>query len=457
MRKNDYLANEDVRAFVDWLVAGKLAAPFGESSAQAKGGPLRNLKICLNLHASRFVPGGMSEQLTGLEEVVSRYVWRSFQMQTGNWAETNQTVNGLSQALLEAMSQSNDAVALEACEAILRWGGNRNWNVGAWPFLSGLHDAGTLCNYFLECSAALNLNTADLTALPGAVQGMNAMLTKVHALQAGDGLPIYDSRVAAAIAALVELWRVSSGRSSVRDKEDSPLPDTLMFPATMKNRTVHRLFPQAIAPGLMFGGYAAVAGTWSSAKVRLGWILEEVLSRSPKLFTALVDGKAPTFAQRMRAFEAALFMVGYDIRCIGCSHGVVRGRASARQEGVGIRVNDPLSSVDIRQVMPLSGRGTSIQYRGSVAEGFEVVWGQTRFELTSDQMADIQSYFGGHQGIALGAMMDGGRLDGTFGQWLVDNGYSSRRFASPVAAILHSEGIVTGYEQARGIRLDFAE
>lgn len=64
------------------------------------------------------------------------------------------------------------------------------------------------------------------------IEEMNSMLTKVHAFFALDGLPIYNSRVAAAIATLIELWRTESGRIQ------QTLPDPLKFPALSKAHSV---------------------------------------------------------------------------------------------------------------------------------------------------------------------------------------------------------------------------
>lgn len=96
------------------------------------------------------------------------------------------------------------------------------------------------------------------------------MLTKVHALASSDGLPIYDSRVAVAIASLVELWRTA------RRTNGQPLPETLTFPAAYNSRTVRNdAFPAAVSPGVIGGANATVS--WASAKVRLGWLMEKFL------------------------------------------------------------------------------------------------------------------------------------------------------------------------------------
>jgi hypothetical protein len=214
----------------------------------------------------------------------------------------------LSHALRDAVHRDSNPDALDACRDILQWGGNRNWNTGAYPLLEARAAAGVLCQYLRDTGAAFALDTADVDAIVPPVALLNSMLTKVHAFYAEDGLPIYDSRVAAAIASLVEMWRVATG------KDGNPLPALLIFPATTASRTVRGLFPHANAPGVMAYGAPETAGQWASAKVRLGWIMESIQGRLPKLFAECCP--APSLADRMHAFEASLFMVGYEVRCL---------------------------------------------------------------------------------------------------------------------------------------------
>jgi hypothetical protein len=136
---------------------------------------------------------------------------------------------------------------------------------------------------------------------------MNSMLTKVHALASRDGLRIYDSRVAAAIASLVELWRRVQGRAG------EPQPLALAFPAIPSNRSVRSLFADAQSPGVLSYAPATAAATavaWCCANVRLGWLIAAVLEKAP----GLVAGEAAQ--DRMHAFEASLFMIGYDVDCL---------------------------------------------------------------------------------------------------------------------------------------------
>ena len=119
-----------------------------------------------------------------------------------------------------------------------------------------------------------------------------------------DGLPIYDSRVAAAIATLIELWRRDT------DRKSTSLPDILKFPATTSTRTVLDLFPDGKHPSVMVYGHADTVAQWSGAKVRLGWLIKAIILNG-NLFNQIDE------VLRMRAFEASLFMIGYDVTCLG--------------------------------------------------------------------------------------------------------------------------------------------
>lgn len=294
MNKQAFLVNPDVDDFLAWLARA-----------------LPRLKICLDIKRSNFVPSAPRVGVTGLESVLTHYTWKSHGMATGDWAETRARLTALAHALRDAVRRGSNPDALDVCRDILQWRGNRGWNRGAYPFLDARATAGVLCDYIGDMRAVFALDTTNMDALAPPVGLLNSMLTKVHALYAADGLPIYDSRVAAAIASLVEMWRVATGKSG------DPLPASLTFPATTASRTVRRRFPHASSPGVMTYGAPETTGQWASAKVRLGWIMESILGRMPALFSDCC--LAPSLADRMHAFEASLFMIGYDVACLGCA------------------------------------------------------------------------------------------------------------------------------------------
>jgi len=284
MNRQEFLNLPEVRQFVDWAAHR-----------------LTSIRVDFNIRSSSKVPGGVAGIVTGLDEVILHYRWRSDARGDGSWHETVDTLRRLRNALNNA---ANESEVLAACFAILAWGGDRNPNKGAGPFLSDMAARNTLLRYIADARDGFRLDQAVIGADPPVIR-MNAMLTKIHALTSPDGLPIYDSRVAAAIASIIEIWRRESG-------VDAPLSPALSFPATDAKRTVTRLFANAAAPRIL--RYAAGDPTrntkdWAEAKIRLAWLMHAVLERNGELL-------AEHGLNRMHAFEASLFMIGYDVMCL---------------------------------------------------------------------------------------------------------------------------------------------
>lgn len=289
---------EATEAFVNW--AGKFDCDADGHLAPNGPGALAALPIALNIPASgrsvRLVRTVPFVQLTRV------YSWRAAGMTEGTFAETRTVIQRLTHAITVAR---NDAEALTACKCILRWGGDRRPTEGALPFLESQQD---LLGYLHAVKASLALDTAVIPpagTFP-AVMAMNSMLTKVHAFMSADGLPIYDSRVAGAIASLVEAWRQEEGTAQ------APLPNALAFPEVGGGggrRSVRARYGEAARPPVLY--YATgpradsqavvTARKWASAKVRLGWLLSELLAEpSPS---------------GIRSLEASLFMAGHN--CAG--------------------------------------------------------------------------------------------------------------------------------------------
>lgn len=282
--------------FVTW--AGKFRCGVDGHLECVNPGALTELVIDLNIPKSAKVPERICQKVPffRLTEV---YRWRATGMTEGSFAETRAKLEALSNQITKA---TTDAAALAACESILRWGGDRNSTVGALPFLQSQP---SVLSYLNAVKAELALKTAVVppTGSLQAVVAMNSMLTKVHSLNSGDGLPIYDSRVAGAIATLVETWRLTLVPL------DKPLPKALSFPevgAGGQRRSVHARYPESVKPPTLYyatGSQSAeramvIAKEWASAKVRLGWLLSELLAE-------------PT-PSGLRSLEACLFMAGYD-------------------------------------------------------------------------------------------------------------------------------------------------
>src|SRR5260221_5416054 len=163
---------------------------------------LPELFFSLDIAHSRYVPGGINARCRGVEEVLSTYRWNQ-----SDWPETRLQIQGFRRELKSATVSGQEDRCLEVCLQIIEWGGNRNSEVGAIPFLRAKAKKDSLIEYLVTAKEVLTVQFPISNGALKRVQLMNSMLTKVHAFNADDGLPIYDSRVAFAAAAFVELYR----------------------------------------------------------------------------------------------------------------------------------------------------------------------------------------------------------------------------------------------------------
>ena len=295
MNREEFLRNKDVSLFVGWLSQCATTLP-----------------VNLVIPRSRFVSNAINIRVDGLQDVLNNYRWRAGWAHGGeeftseNWETTRSSLGQLSKLLITAIECADENNLLRIVEAVFRWGGIRNINVGAGNFIANNEN---LINYFSNTKVALKLANANLDDVSlfltndNAPELMNAMLTKAHALLSEDGLPIYDSRVAGSISTLVELWMK-------QEKRHEPTSNLLIFKAT--DRSVRRRVPAEISINnrLVINRGSPDRGTadWISSKIRLGWIMCAVLGKTD-IFKKSEGGEE---RRRMHAFEASLFMIGYD-------------------------------------------------------------------------------------------------------------------------------------------------
>ena len=334
-KEKKFLLNGDVQDFIDWLASA-----------------CRTLAIKLDIPSSSKAPGGVKVTVNGIQSVTQYYKWKTTWHDPSQphpvsvtWSQTRDSLAHISKRLCGAIISRNDHAAKSICSEILQFGGDRNSTVGTMPFLNALSSVTT---YLEQAQKALSLRHADLNKLQDILK-MNSMLTKIHALAANDGLPIYDSRVALAMAALVEMYRRQTSMSSI-----SP---HLRFPAVLSVRTVGRYFPGSISPGSVAARGEEETGHWAQAKIRLGWIMNAVLDRNPKLFSdTQIIGEAKGMLLRigqMHAFEAALFMIGADPKCLVGMPPLPVPKTSSVSSSIGRRGKSPVTS---KKPLPRRGR-----------------------------------------------------------------------------------------------------
>ena len=91
MDRNAFRTSPDVITFTNWLADRH-----------------RSLSIGLDIKSSRFVPGGIRADLTGLDALLPRYRWSTQGSVTGDWRETQQCLRKLGDALKQAIECKSD-------------------------------------------------------------------------------------------------------------------------------------------------------------------------------------------------------------------------------------------------------------------------------------------------------------------------------------------------------------
>lgn len=322
MERNIFLAQPDVADFIDWLCTR-----------------LPTLPLHLQVLQSPYVPTGLNVHVTGLPAVLAHYHWKASWtdadgalVPSSDWKSTKASLRRLGTWIKDALHDGDENDALKACVAILRWGGVR----GALPFLHRLHAQRRLVAYFKRLAPLMALDRTGLDQLThldkALVERFDAGLTKIHALADASGSPILDSRVGAAAAMLYALYRQDARHG---------VPSILRVPSggargnqIRDPRALGAQFPQAPR----FYTKAVEPHEWARSQVRLGWILRAVLEATDWFKQEAEPGD---MAARCHAFEACLFMIGYDLRCFNNSNSGV-----------------PLPAPDMQENMELSGSNT---------------------------------------------------------------------------------------------------
>ncbi|MCP2085911.1 UNVERIFIED_ORG: hypothetical protein J2Y81_001928 [Paraburkholderia sediminicola] len=305
MNRNAFLAQSGVKAFVAWLAER-----------------LPKLPVRLRFADSWFVPGGIDTRVDGIEAVHAHYHWGAIwfdprtgkPVESGDWASTRTSLERLSAWLRESVASGDELAAGAAAREVLRWGGVRS----AIPFIESKVRQNAWCAYLREL--------APLFALDGdqTLDGLHARnvlrfdsgLTKIHALLDTTGSPIYDSRVGAALAMLHEMFRCDARSNGIQH-------DALGFPSgPARGRQIRNPGDLGFTASPQFYTPQVHREDWARWQLRAGWIIRVVLERTTLFASEPASDSASHIAARCHAFEAALFMIGYDLRSLADDCGV---------------------------------------------------------------------------------------------------------------------------------------
>ena len=133
------------------------------------------------------------------------------------------------------------------------------------------------------------------------VFNMNAGFTKIYSLLF-DNLIIYDSRVGAALGLLVKNYCISNNLPGI--------PASLLFSWAPGNEGSNQINPKNRNPGVIngqvFPNFSNRPHIQTQSMLRASWLIEKLVSENQQI-------PGDNISEKMRAIEAALFMIGYDL------------------------------------------------------------------------------------------------------------------------------------------------
>ncbi len=300
---DDYLSEQNVRSFLEYL-----------ASLVREPQTLR--------HSYKHADEGYEWQCTGLLDAAKRYsfpIVEQFWVYTGKIDVRSLSANAvvhnhLKGQLREALAGGppKDARARAAAAAILHWGGTEiqgNHNLDALETLAGRPEG--FVGYIELCRRSFSSGrTFDLSLFKDSAYGFrsSAGFTKIYSL-AFDDFVIYDSRVAAALGLLViRWWALQRSKNS----SESTLPESLRF-LCMPSQDDQRRNPNSNWFGIT--GFPKSYGNHIrhiQANIRANWLLKRVVTDSA-FEREVSQHPHPYQVEPLRALEAALFMIGYDL------------------------------------------------------------------------------------------------------------------------------------------------
>ncbi len=259
-------------------------------------------------------------QCLGLLEAVERYRfpvinYKNFHALVGPPPRDTLTANStillhLQNTLRNAWHIRNEALIVDTAIDILVWGGTNRGGHNEERVRAASARPNGFLGYLDLCQRSFGTGTSvNLAPFIGSGYAIcsNAGFTKIYAL-ALDNFIIYDSRVAAALGLIVVRCLALCGH------RNAAIPASVAFRADNRGQSAQQRDPNSNAFGLM--GFPLANG--NEAREHLMWniranaLLTRVLAGSE--FEKAVLGNPARFSvQPVRALEAALFMIGYDL------------------------------------------------------------------------------------------------------------------------------------------------
>lgn len=263
MNRESFVKDSSVNDFIQWLSI-KLDAGFIHSYTDRR---TQKVWDCISIY-----------------DAYKKYQWggKGFQ-------KNAETLDKLSSDLKNGIENKDTAKCSTACLEILRWGGVLRGNREK---IKGIE---SLVQYLKDAKKKLATGKIESRDFYKEVY-MNSGFTKIYSLYIDDFI-IYDSRVGAALGFLV--------RRYCEEKKLDKIPELLRFAygnskgGTNRNPSIG----DYKFPLLRNAGYY---DNHIENNLKANWLLKEVLSY-PSAFKNIPEQR------QLRALEAALFMIGYEV------------------------------------------------------------------------------------------------------------------------------------------------
>lgn len=286
MYKKEYLESSSVKNFIAWI-SDKLDKPNSF------------------VHAYQMKKPAMSWQCTSIFSAYENYSWRfktadpeSGRLIAGDsFADSLSILVKLSEGLKQSIFDYDHVNCRNHCYSILKWGGVFNKNNLR---IDSIGDG--ICEYLIEVKNTFADNMSSSEYYSNKII-MNSGFTKIYSLCIDDFI-IYDGRVGAALCLLV--------RRFCEDTQLDEVPSELAF-AWGKGRETTYMSSLGNRRNPSNGKFKFQELMNNPKRhiennVRANWLITEILSITDSKFNNL-DEKI-----QVRAFESALFMIGYQVR-----------------------------------------------------------------------------------------------------------------------------------------------
>jgi len=228
------------------------------------------------------------------------------EMKCESWLETKKCLQSLSKGLKKSLDSQDEKSILQWCDSILSWGmGGRK--VSTMNKLYNLSDKEEL-NSYLQNIRKITYNKNEtlmnmVQLFEAATKDVNVSgwmssgLSKVIALLS-DKIIILDSRVGAIFCEYINDY--------LNENQINNIPSELRFGWADGPKSTRRK-PLPLTNGENHSSFSRDS-SWYEQQVRASWLIQAVLEKNNEIFKD--EGG---MIERIHAFEASLFMLGYNL------------------------------------------------------------------------------------------------------------------------------------------------